>query len=144
MRRNFYDAFDFVIAREGGYVNDPDDPGGETKWGISKRSHPNEDIKRMTVDRAKEIYLAEYWIPTSDSLPYPADLVAFDAAVNQGKSFARSMAHECGDDWIEMLFYRLKRYSGIVADRPASQKYIRGWMNRIIELYDHVKEKEGV
>jgi hypothetical protein len=140
MRTSFDAAITFVLSHEGGYSFDQDDPGGETKFGISKRSHPNEDIKNLTVERAKEIYLEEYWVPVSDALPYPADFVAFDAAVNQGVTFARGMVHDCGDDWIEMLFYRLKKYSAIVAGRPASQKYLRGWVNRIVQLYDTIKE----
>ena len=50
-----------VLDIEKGYSNDPDDPGGETKFGISKRYHPDEDIKNMTVSRAVEIYKDEYW-----------------------------------------------------------------------------------
>ena len=46
-----------VITNEGGYVNDPDDPGGETKYGISKRSYPALDIKNLTVEQATAIYL---------------------------------------------------------------------------------------
>jgi lysozyme family protein len=140
MRESFPAAVAFVLAREGGYSNDPADPGGETKFGISKRAYPHEDIANLTEDRAKEIYCSDYWVPIADALPTPADIVAFDAAVNQGMSFARSMVHECQDDWIEMLFYRMKKYSAIVAGRPASQKYLRGWMNRLIELYDEIKE----
>jgi lysozyme family protein len=50
-----------VIANEGGYVNDPDDPGGETHWGISKRSYPSLDIKNLTEDEAVAIYLKDFW-----------------------------------------------------------------------------------
>ena len=140
MRQSFDDAIAFVLAREGGYSKDPNDPGGETKWGISKRSHPNEDIASLTVDRAKEIYLKEYWIPVGgDTLPSPADIVAFDAAVNQGLGFAKGMLHECDGDANAMLFYRLKKYSAIVKSRFESRRYLLGWMNRILELYDHIK-----
>jgi lysozyme family protein len=48
---------------EGGYVNDPDDPGGETKFGISKRSYPNEDIANLTIERAKFLAKRDYWYP---------------------------------------------------------------------------------
>lgn len=55
---------------EGGYENDPRDPGGETNLGIDKRDHPNEDIKHMTWDRAVEIYYNDYWLPPRyDLLP---------------------------------------------------------------------------
>ena len=48
---------------EGGYVNDPDDPGGETKFGISKRSYPNEDIPNLTLERAKFLAKRDFWYP---------------------------------------------------------------------------------
>jgi len=57
-----FDAFiTEVLRNEGGYVNDPTDKGGETNFGISKRSFPNEDIRLMTKDRAIEIYKEKYW-----------------------------------------------------------------------------------
>ena len=49
---NFDAAMAEVFSHEGGYVNDPRDPGGETNMGISKRSYPNEDIRGMTRERA--------------------------------------------------------------------------------------------
>ena len=49
------DVFDRLIGHEGEYSNDPNDPGGETKWGISKRAYPNLDIKNLTRDGAKTI-----------------------------------------------------------------------------------------
>ena len=49
---NFDDAFVKLIGFEGGYVNNPADPGGETKYGISRRAYPGEDIANMTVERA--------------------------------------------------------------------------------------------
>jgi lysozyme family protein len=57
----FETAFDRTIGHEDGYVNDPNDPGGETKWGISKRSYPNLIIKALTREQAKEIYLRDFW-----------------------------------------------------------------------------------
>jgi lysozyme family protein len=51
-----------VLNDEGGYVSDPSDSGGETNFGISKRSYPNEDIKGMTAERATEIYWNDFWL----------------------------------------------------------------------------------
>ena len=58
---NFDQAFETLIGHEGGYVNDPRDPGGETKYGITKRQYPGEDIPNMTLVRAKDIYQRDYW-----------------------------------------------------------------------------------
>lgn len=82
-------AFDLVVGVEGGYVNDPNDPGGETKYGICKRDHPNEDIKALTLERAKEIYREKYWNPIKgDAFFWPLSFFLFDCAVNQGVGVA--------------------------------------------------------
>jgi lysozyme family protein len=59
---DFEQAVEFVLGHEGGYSNDPNDPGGETNFGISKRAYPNVDIKNLTRDGAKEIYLHDFWL----------------------------------------------------------------------------------
>mgnify|MGYP003149201708 FL=1 len=52
-----------VLHREGGakITRDPDDPGGLTKFGISKRSNPDVDIENLSEDDAVLIYLEKYW-----------------------------------------------------------------------------------
>jgi lysozyme family protein len=52
-----------VLDVEAGYVNDPNDPGGETNKGITKRDFPDEDIPNMTVERALFLYKTRYWDP---------------------------------------------------------------------------------
>lgn len=84
---NFDASMAEVFSHEGGYVNDPRDPGGETNMGISKRSYPSEDIRGMTRERAAAIYRRDYWNRVKgDQLPDGIDLVAFDPAVNSGVS----------------------------------------------------------
>lgn len=58
----FEKAFNYVIVNEGGYVFDKNDPGGETKYGISKRSYPGLNIKALTLDEAKKIYYQDFWL----------------------------------------------------------------------------------
>ena len=82
-------SFDVSIARlldnEGGYVNDPADPGGETKFGISKRSYPNVDIANLTREGAANIYRRDFWNPIgADALPAPLQFQLLDFAVNCG------------------------------------------------------------
>lgn len=82
---NFDQSFERLIGHEGGIVDHPDDPGGLTKYGISQRSYPGEDIRGMTLARAKAIYLRDYWGPAGcDALPEAAKFQAFDMAVNSG------------------------------------------------------------
>ena len=81
----FGQIFERVIGHEGGYVNDPRDPGGETKFGISKRAYPNEDIANLTLERARELYRRDYWDKIrGEDLPAPIDDYTFDFAVNSG------------------------------------------------------------
>lgn len=82
---NFDTAFDKVIGYEGGYTNNPADPGGETKYGISKRAYPMEDIAALTYERARYLYLRDYWGPAGcDALPEAIKFHVFDMAVNSG------------------------------------------------------------
>lgn len=82
---SFDTVFDRVIGVEKGYVNDPNDPGGETNFGISKRSYPDVDIKNLTRAGAKAIYLRDFWKPLkAASLRDGVAFQLFDFAVNSG------------------------------------------------------------
>lgn len=88
----FETAIAFVLNEEGGYSNDPRDPGGETNFGISKRAHPQVDIKNLTLEEAESIYRYLYWDPCRcESLPPKLALIVFDSAVNQGVGTAIKM-----------------------------------------------------
>lgn len=88
----FDQASAIVIGHEGGYVNDPNDPGGETNWGISKRSYPNVDIRNLTRDGALQIYYTDYWPKGQcDALPGPLALIVFDSVVNAGPGTADAL-----------------------------------------------------
>jgi lysozyme family protein len=60
---DFKKAVDLTIVNEDGYVNDPRDAGGETNFGISKRTYPALDIKMLTLEAAIAIYLKDFWNP---------------------------------------------------------------------------------
>ena len=82
-------AMKWVIMAEGGYVNNRHDPGGETKYGISKRAYPDTDIKNLTEQGAIAIYEKDYWhVRGIDLLPYPLDCAVFDMGVNSGQPVA--------------------------------------------------------
>jgi len=130
-----------TIALEGGYVNDPDDAGGETKHGIAKRWHSDVDIKNLTLEQAEVIYKKEYWdklFLDSYSFP-PFRWKLFDISVNQGTSTATAFLQmlKSPKDTMEAVWelveMQMKRYVNIVYNKPIQVKYIRGWTNRAFE-----------
>ena len=98
----FRHAVEFVLKHEGGYVNDPQDPGGETKYGISKRSYPQRDIRNLTREQAIEIYRQDWWDRYGYDRIRSLDVAAkvFDLAVNMGAPAAhrclQRALHACG------------------------------------------------
>ena len=85
MSANFDQAVQIVLAKEGVLSDDSRDPGGLTKYGISKAAYPNLDIANLTVDQAIAIYQRDYWAKVrGDDLPWIFALPLFDCAVNQG------------------------------------------------------------
>jgi lysozyme family protein len=82
---NFETAIERILSHEGGYVFDPRDPGGETQWGISKRSYPSLNIKTLTRADAKAIYERDFWRPVVETVADQAlRFQLIDAAVNHG------------------------------------------------------------
>lgn len=83
----FNEAFEEVIGLEGGYVFDPADLGGETKYGISKAAYPQVDIKNLTLEQAKEIYFRDYWNKMLLGQLVNADVATelFEQGVNFGR-----------------------------------------------------------
>ena len=110
MRDNFEACMAEVRLHEGGYVNHQNDPGGETNVGISKRSYPGLNIRRLTWDQAKAIYRRDFRAPLSgDDLPAGTRLVALDPGINSGV--------KRGAEW-------LQRALGVKADGVIGPKTI--------------------
>jgi lysozyme family protein len=129
----FLSAFTLVVGAEGGYVCDPNDPGGATKYGISQRAFPNVDIQGLTLEQAQQIYLTSYWNPLNlDSKPWNTALLKFDCGVNQGINFAQTL----GDDPLDICTARAMRY----ASNPRFTRYGRGWFNRLFTMF---KQAQG-
>lgn len=95
---NFDKAFDILLGHEGGLSDHPKDRGGLTKFGISQRAYPDEDIVNLTVERAKELYLRDYWLPVGcEAVPDGIKFDLFDMAVNSGKLAAiLNLQRACG------------------------------------------------
>ncbi len=85
MSNAFRAAVEFTLSHEGGYSLHPRDPGGETNFGISRRSYPHLDIKSLSREQAADIYRRDFWERLAlDDFPPALAAVVFDAAVNSG------------------------------------------------------------
>lgn len=129
-----------LLNREGGYVNDPHDTGGETKYGIAARFNPGIDIKNLTLDKAKDIYYKKYWLASgADKIADPlARELHFDAAINQGVGAAKWFHTQSGGDPGKYLNLRKAAYqsspsipSWIRSTPQGWARYGEGWMNRL-------------
>jgi lysozyme family protein len=144
----FEQAVAFVLKQEGGISDLASDPGGLTKFGISKRNHPDLDIANLTKEQAIEIYRRDYWHKLScDQLPNGLDLLVFDAAANEGPAHAAQMLQSVlrinEDGVIGPLTIELARkVPGVVAEylghrmyhyafSPQASTFGRGWFSRL-------------
>ena len=95
---SFETVVHMVLEHEGGYVNQPSDPGGETKYGISKRAYPDVNIAELTKDDAADLYKRDYWDRIKgDDLPVGVACAVMDYAVNSGISRAsKALQSVCG------------------------------------------------
>lgn len=91
MTGNFKECLDLVLKSEGGYVNNSQDPGGETNFGVTKRvweeyvGHPVENLKKLTKEEVAPLYELKYWRPCyGEVLPRGLDYVVFSMGVNAG------------------------------------------------------------
>lgn len=136
---NFDKEFDKVILAEGGYVDDPDDAGGETYLGISRKNNPKwvgweviDDIKKKygtknitsrlkkdvaLTNSAKLLYKQNYWdVLELDDIPSQGIAhQLFDTCVNCGKTTAISIAQQVlmmtiTGKWSDELKYNLMKY----------------------------------
>ena len=159
---NFEKAVSVVLAHEGGYVNNPHDPGGETKYGISKRSYPHVDIKNLTIAKAKQIYFDDFWKPYryEEIVDDAMATKLFDTSVNtgtkRGVKFIQQALNQMGkslvvdgvfgpgtlaainsvDNSVLLNVYRsvqAEYYKSLVAADPKKAVFIRGWLIRAAE-----------
>jgi len=154
---DFNIAIKKTLVNEGGYVNDPNDAGGETKYGISKRAYPSVDIKNLTTDEAKAIYKRDYWdkIKGDEIQSQKIAFELFDTAVNMGVRTASKLAQIIlsvypdgiiGSKTLEALniidkekflvkfkLSKIARYTYLCRKYPSNKKYLYGWIKRTLE-----------
>lgn len=152
-------AFEKVVSKEGGYVNHANDLGGETKYGISKKSFPEINIEKLTLNDAREIYYQEYWLPNYYDQIESHKIASkiFDMTVNMGAKNSHmntQRALMCCDlriKWdgiigpktlaainetgVNVLMAALKSehanyYEKLVLRKPDQAVFIKGWLKR--------------
>ena len=102
MKDNFDECLKMLLHHEGGYVNHPSDPGGETNLGVTKKVYQEwggtKDMKDLTVEDVAPIYKKNYWNRCKcDDLESGVDWVVFDWAVNSGTGrSAKAIQKICG------------------------------------------------
>ena len=161
--QKFEKAFEYVIQNEGGYAFDKNDSGGETKFGISKRSYPALNIKDLTLEDAKKIYYRDFW-QKGRFEEILNDLIAtqlFDLSVNLGiqvavivlqralRSVGKTVQEDglMGPETLLAMMYSEPRsllaaikseaagyYRQIAAKNPSQQKFLKGWLNRAYKV----------
>ena len=155
----FIKFFSRLMKYEGGYVNDPDDLGGETKFGISKRAYPKLDIRNLTETDAMLIFHRDYYLPLNIQ-SFVDDQIAwqvFDFGVNAGVRRSAKMVQRIVGAFpdgqigsksldlinnysgeyplhIEFMSERLKYYMMLTEKRTKNMKYLKGWIFRALEL----------
>ena len=156
--KNFDEIIEIVLEHEGGYVNDPKDLGGETKYGITKRFYPDLDIKNLTIEQATEIYKKDYWDKNRvESLPQNLWHIYFDMCVNMGKRTAVKVLQRAannkgrnidvdgglgpmtikalkGVELDRVRAFRVKYYVDLITARPEQEKFYLGWFRRATEV----------
>jgi lysozyme family protein len=130
----FLDACNEVIDRWEGttYTDDPDDPGGGTKFGISSKAYPNKDIEHLTRDQAIQIYYHDYWLtPGMYKLPEAFQAKVFNIGVLIGEQTAKNLLVGCNtmDEYRQVL---VKHFEAIVIKHPVCAKYLKGWTRRAL------------
>tara|TARA_R100000908_G_C3687869_1_gene103589 strand:- start:135 stop:608 length:474 start_codon:yes stop_codon:yes gene_type:complete len=156
--KTFDEIIEQVLEHEGGYVNDPKDLGGETKYGITKRFYPELNIKELTIEKAKQIYKDDYWDKNRvESLPQELWHIFFDMCVNMGRRTAVKVLQRAavnrgrdievdgglgpatigalkGVELDRVRAFRVKYYVDLITARPEQEKFFLGWFRRATEV----------
>lgn len=150
----FDDFISFIIEEyEGDYSWDPRDPGGETRFGISKRAYPSLDIKNLTIKQAKDIYKLHYWQKIrGEEIPKVLQLVVLDCAINQGVDRAAKLLQSAAGVKVDGIIgpktlaalnsteaeYILVRFAELRLKHYQSLEnwkvYGKGWSRRLLDV----------
>jgi len=144
----FPTALKFVLKWEGGYVNNPNDLGGETNKGITKNTYDAyrksyklklQSVKLISDKEVSEIYYRNYWLKAGcDKLAPKLAVVHFDTAVNMGITRANTFLKACGGSIDNYIFLRRQKYEQF-AKVKGQEIFLKGWLNRLNNLEQFLK-----
>lgn len=133
--------------RKVGYVNHPNDPGGETKFGIAQNFVPGISVKDITLDQAMHIYYLDYWlIANCNVVPFPLNNMYFDACVNHGTKRGTKLLQEALGMPVSSIDGSFGPHTANVAKncadvKGASEKYIDAREHFYHAIVDHNPER---
>ena len=159
MQNNFQKCLDLVLKSEGGWVNNPADPGGETNLGVTKKvweewvGHDVKTMKGLTPADVAPMYQAKYWMACyANQLPVGVDYMAFDAAMNMGPGRAVKLLQEamgCVPDGVigprtmqliaqkdpqDVVNAYSNRKTSFYESLPTFATFGKGWLKRVEDV----------
>lgn len=149
MSENFDKMLKFVLLREGGYSNNPNDKGGETNKGITYQTYNSyrksrglspRSVKYITDEEVRDIYYNNYYKASgADKIQNPKlAAYVFDTAVNMGVSRAKEFLAKSGNDLNTYEQLRRNKYNQFVEYDSSQRCFLQGWNNRINSLREFV------
>ena len=160
----FKTAFAHLLILEGGFVNDPDDKGGVTHYGLSTRANPEIDIASLTQAQAQGIYWEKYWCANHcDQLPQPLAFALFDGVVNHRAITARRLLQKAlgvnpdgvlgpvslrvaakadGKQTLSRYFAaRANLYHQLIQANSSQAKFAMGWFKRLFKVQQFILQE---
>ena len=141
----------YVFKSEGGFVDDRVDRGGRTNYGVTQNTYnvwrknkglPNQDVKNITQDEAKQLYYEEYWKPTgaSEKKDLRAGYELFDTAIIAGPYNAKQIDKKSNGDIYKFLEERKKFHENDIRKHPSQERFREGWNNRINDMRNNMDD----
>ena len=153
---DFQRAISFILNQEGGYANNPNDPGGATKYGISQATMPDIDIRRLTKTQAKKIYFERYYMPLEDLLGlstfpekarFALTLVFLDSSVNLGLSRTVKLLQSTLNDFLSIRLvvdgkFGPRTKSAFCSAMPSFESFLLAFMATRLHFYVRLAKRK--
>ena len=139
-------ALAFTLQQEGGWSDDPADPGGATMKGITQRTYDMyrnskglslQSVRFMSETEMRDIYFTRYWnMSGAETLDWPLCLVHFDTYVNCLPEDTTAILAKSLNDPLSYILLRIELYTHKIRKYPALAKFFIGWIFRCVDLFN--------